>query len=116
MRAAGSLCVHLAQRGTRELLIAGERRARTIGAEERGWPAAHAQLALVREGAPLALDVLARSRRTVVHVTAATTRGRGLPEPCWRVAARPLAGIEGRFTVAGCSAQLLGERALSEAA
>jgi uncharacterized protein (DUF58 family) len=116
VRAAASLCAHLARRGGCELLMPGERRARTIGAEGRGWPAAHERLALVREGEPLALDALARNRRTVVHVTASPARGPELREPCWRVAPHPLAGIEVAFTVAGCSAQLLGERVRSEAA
>jgi uncharacterized protein (DUF58 family) len=116
VRAAASLGAHLARRGGCELLIPGERRARTIGAEGHGWPAAHERLALVREGEPLALDALAHNRRIVVHVTASAARGPELREPCWRVGAHPLAGIEVAFTVAGCSAQLLGERARSEAA
>jgi uncharacterized protein (DUF58 family) len=116
VRAAASLCVHLARRGGCELLLPGERRPRAIGADLRGWPAAHARLALVHAGGTLALDALASSARATVYVTACAGAGADLPAIRWRVAPHPLAGIEVAFTVAGCSAQPLGERARSEAA
>lgn len=47
VRAAASLTLALARNGGCRLLMAGERRALSIGADLLAWPAAHARLALV---------------------------------------------------------------------
>src|SRR6202007_1096610 len=51
LRAAASLCVHLARSGGCELLLPGEARAHAIGSALEYWPALHVRLALVRAGA-----------------------------------------------------------------
>ena len=56
VRAAASLCVHLARKGGCSVLLPGDRRAVDLGADLAGWPALHARLALVEPvtGAPAA--------------------------------------------------------------
>lgn len=45
VRAAGSLCWHLARAGGCAILLPGDRRAAEVESELRGWPAVHARLA-----------------------------------------------------------------------
>src|SRR5207253_4924794 len=52
VRAAASLCVHLARQGGAALLLPGERRAADVDRELRAWPSLHARLALVEAGGP----------------------------------------------------------------
>jgi uncharacterized protein (DUF58 family) len=107
LRATASLCVHLARRGGCLLLLPGERRAAAIAADLRGWPVLHARLALVRAGA----TGTARrppSRHASLYVTAADAVAPPVHGPCYRVGPHPLAGLGVAFTVAGCSAQLIG--------
>lgn len=47
VRAAGSLCWHLAREGGCSIVLPGDRRATPVEAELRGWAAAHARLALI---------------------------------------------------------------------
>jgi uncharacterized protein (DUF58 family) len=47
VRAAASLCLHLARHGGSTLLLPGESRSRRLDRSLRGWPELHARLALV---------------------------------------------------------------------
>src|SRR4051812_18528134 len=53
-RAAASLCLELARSGGCSLLLPGERRPVGLGPDLGAWPHAHARLALVEPGAPVA--------------------------------------------------------------
>ena len=55
VRAAASLCVHLARRGGCSLMLPGDRRATEIDPDLHAWPALHIRLALVEagDGAPV---------------------------------------------------------------
>ncbi len=61
VRAAASLCVHLARHGGCALLLPGDRRPTTLASELAAWPAAHARLALV--GPARSAPPLTRARR-----------------------------------------------------
>ena len=64
VRAAASLCVHLAREGGCALLLPGDRRPVDIGHDLGAWPALHARLALVEAGgAPPARRARAARRR-----------------------------------------------------
>ncbi len=114
VRAAASLCVHLARRGGCALLLPGDRRPTTIAFDLTGWPALHARLALVEAGS--IRPPLARARRSgaVMWVSARTdpprdlaraTAGAGyLVTPGADAAAGP------EFLVAGCSGRRIGRR------
>ena len=52
VRAAASLCVHLAPSRGCALLLAGERPPRQIDRQLQAWPRAHARLAMVEAGGP----------------------------------------------------------------
>ena len=115
VRAAGSLCVHLARDGGCALLLPGDRRPARIDRELYGFAELHARLALLEPdaGAP-PLGCLAGAS-TVVWVTAADVRINPLAQ--LRVPARyvvsphPRPGWPVRFTVAGCSGQWLAQEA-----
>src|SRR5436190_5812898 len=85
VRAAASLCVHLAREGGSSLLLPGERRGQDVDRELRAWPPLHARLALVERDS--AAPVAARLERTgpVFWVMAAT----GDPPPGIQRAAAP---------------------------
>jgi uncharacterized protein (DUF58 family) len=113
VRAAGSLCVHLARAGGCAILLPGERRPTEVGRELGPWPQVHARLALVESG--VGAPAMARAPRggAVFWVTATETRS--LPRTLtWLSAAArylvtptPLPGYKAVFTVAGCTGQLL---------
>jgi uncharacterized protein (DUF58 family) len=109
VRAAASLCLHLARRGGCTLLLAGDRQPLRIDRQLRAWPSAHARLALVE--ASTAAPSLARSATgTVFWVTAATPSGtvaRTARTACV-VTPNPLPARPTLFEVAGCYAQALG--------
>jgi uncharacterized protein (DUF58 family) len=115
LRAAASLCVHLARAGGCELLLPGESRPRAISPGLEGWPALHARLALVRAGTQGANAARFRGGRTIVYVTAAAQAG-AVAGPCWRVGPHPLASVAVAFEVAGCAGQLLEDGTLRAAA
>jgi len=111
LRAAASLCVHLARRGGCALLLPGERRATAIDPDLHAWPPLHARLALVAAGqTPGAAG--ANRAGAIVWVTA---RSNGLPGTLARAGAGqrylvspfPLPGRPVAFQVAGCSGQRL---------
>lgn len=112
VRAAASLCVHLARRGGSALLLGGDRRPTTIGPDLAGWPSLHARLALIE--ATTVRPPLARARRAgaVLWVSAR-------PDPP-RDLARATAGAgylvtpggqaDSDFLVAGCGGRRLSRR------
>ena len=51
VRAAASLCLHLARRGGCALLLPGDRRPLFVAPDLAAWPAAHARLAVVEADA-----------------------------------------------------------------
>jgi uncharacterized protein (DUF58 family) len=112
VRAAASLCVHLARAcGGCALLLPGERRPLHVDHELRGWRAAHVRLALVQAGG--AAPAVARSGHTgaILWVTASAGRppraARGAAAISHVVSPRPLPGAPVRFEVAGCYGQAL---------
>jgi uncharacterized protein (DUF58 family) len=105
VRAAASLCVHLAKRGGCMALLPGDRRATLLRADMRAWPALHARLALVQPTTgPQPVHVPPRML-TVIHVTARADAATRVSGPHYRVAPYPLAGLDVAFTVAGCAGQ-----------
>jgi uncharacterized protein (DUF58 family) len=114
VRAAASLCVHLARHGGCAVLLPGDRRPTTLEPELHGWPQLHARLALLepRAGAP---QLVGHARADVVlWVTAATAASEALARlraPVrYLVSPHPQATLPVQFAVAGCSGQRL-ERA-----
>jgi uncharacterized protein (DUF58 family) len=116
MRAAASLCVHLARRGGCALVLPGDRRPVPIDAELYGFPDLHARLAVLGpdDGAP-PLGCLAGAD-TVLWISAASGRCATLAQLRARVrylvSPHPQERWPVLFTVAGCSGQRL-ERAVA---
>lgn len=115
IRAAASLCVHLAQRGGCVALLPGDRRPTMIGAELRGWPHLHARFALVEPAPPPAIPTAPRSG-AVFWVTARARpalpralRGGG-PSQRYLVAPAGTTGRHPAFAVAGCEGHRMGQR------
>jgi uncharacterized protein (DUF58 family) len=110
VRAAASLCVHLARRGGCSLLMPGDRRAVDIGADLGAWPSLHVRLALVEPalGAPAAR--LESRRGAIFWVTGRA----GPPRAFERLNAERYLVSPGlmrggaAFTVAGCAGVALG--------
>jgi uncharacterized protein (DUF58 family) len=110
VRAAASLCVHLARGGGCSLLLPGDRRAVDVGPDLGAWPSLHVRLALVEPvlGAPAAR--LESRRGAIFWVT-----GRpGPPRALERLNAERYLVSPGlmrggaAFTVAGCAGVALG--------
>ncbi len=111
VRAAASLCIHLAGRGGCAALLPDDRRATEIEPDLRGWPQLHARLAVVEAGSPSAAVARAIRSGAVFWVTAAERPA--LPQalragvaPRYLVA--PSTGRSATFTVAGCDGWLVG--------
>jgi uncharacterized protein (DUF58 family) len=112
VRAAASLCVHLASLGGCGLLLAGDRAPKEIDAQLHTWPQAHARLAVIQPGGPPPSPRPTSRAELVFWVTAAAEapggryglRGRA----CFLVSPHPLPGADAAFTVAGCSGHRLG--------
>jgi uncharacterized protein (DUF58 family) len=109
VRAAASLCVHLAEIGGCALLLPGERRPAPLEPGLSGWPHLHARLAVVDGQAPPALSGLASRRGAIFYVTA-RPGGRVPPvlahaPAAGRILVVPgvLPGRRASFTVAGCT-------------
>jgi uncharacterized protein (DUF58 family) len=110
VRAAASLCVHLARVGGCGLLLGGDRLALTIDPQLRSWPRAHARLALVEAGAK-APPTARTATGTVFWVTAAAP-ATGLARGGWGrggclVTATAMPGVPTLFEVAGCHGHAL---------
>jgi uncharacterized protein (DUF58 family) len=111
IRAAASLCLHLARRGGCAILLGDRGTPTLVDPRMRVWADVHARLALVDPGAPAPAPRQARGRVATFWVTGAPAARAG------RVSARvmpgsyvvsplPAARVPVAFTVAGCSAQL----------
>jgi hypothetical protein len=107
VRAAASLCRHLADIGGCLLAVPGAPRLLRIDRRLGGWPDAHARLALAGPSTPRAARRLAQGARSLFWVSAsgrppALSRGRG--RSAFLVSPKPApegtAPVE--FTVAGC--------------
>jgi uncharacterized protein (DUF58 family) len=113
VRAAASLCVHLARLGGCALLLPGDRRAADLGPDLGGWAVLHARLALIEPVAAAPAARLAARRGAVFWVTARA----GLPRGLERVHAHrylvspSVQPGEAAFTVAGCAGIALGRGA-----
>jgi hypothetical protein len=117
VRAAASLCVHLAPKSGCACLLPGHRTPSVLDQRLRAWPQLHARLAVVVAGVPTASPDRANRRGSVFWVTGggperalALARGFG-PGPHYVVTARPPRSGRVAFTVAGCSATLVGRAA-----
>jgi uncharacterized protein (DUF58 family) len=111
VRAAASLCMHLARRGGCAI-IPGDRADPTlVDPRLRTWPDVHARLAIVEAGSPVPAPRQARGRVATFWVTGAAASAAG------RVSARVMPGsyvlspapaprVPAAFTVSGCTAQL----------
>lgn len=113
VRAAASLCLHLARSGGCSVFLPGDRRAADVGADLGGWPSLHARLALVEaaSGAPAAR--LETRRGAIFWVSPSARRPRVLERVhAQRFLVSPEAA-RGRaaFTVAGCTGVALGPAA-----
>ncbi len=114
VRAAASLCLHLAQvAGGCALLLPGEGRAIRVDPQLRAWPDAHARLALVeaRGGAPAVARALRANAVFWVTARGGERPGRGAAAMAARIAylvtPSPVRGLRSSFTVAGCHGQAL---------
>ena len=139
VRAAASLCVHLARAGGCALLLPGDRRPTVLESTLIGWPHLHVRLALVDDRSGPNVAGLASRRGPLLYVAAhhpgrapralshAVGGGRylivpggdGLPErvpASGAPSAAPAAGARS-FTVAGCTGyELSGSRRVAEVA
>jgi len=107
VRAAASLCHHLARRGGCLVLLPEDRRATVVSPDMRAWPKLHARLAMVSPGPAVRRAPDERRSTTIIRVTArreGSTRSSG---PHFRVAATAIEGLPVGFEVAGCAGQLL---------
>jgi uncharacterized protein (DUF58 family) len=122
VRAAASLCVHLAPSRGCALLLVGDRAPRQIDRQLHAWPRAHARLAVVQAGGSPPAVRRTPSASVVFWVTASrdVPVERLLPGGAgYLVSAGASPGPEPAFSVAGCDGQRLGawrRRPLAEAA
>jgi uncharacterized protein (DUF58 family) len=113
VRAAASLCVHLAREGGCAVLLAGEHRPIEIGHDLGAWPAIHVRLALVEPGPPPSSASLGPRGGAVIWVTGAdlTRAPRALERlPAGArllVSPTALPGVKPLFEVAGCTGCLV---------
>jgi uncharacterized protein (DUF58 family) len=113
VRAAGSLCVHLAQAGGCAVLLPGDRRPIEIGHDMGAWPGVHVRLALVESGSPPPSSTLGPRGGAVIWVTGADLQSapralERLPAGA-RIVVSPavLPGVRALFEVAGCTGCLV---------
>jgi uncharacterized protein (DUF58 family) len=121
VRAAASLCVHLARAGGCCLLLPGDRRATEVGPDLRSWPPLHVRLALVEpvQGPP----VLSRGDRSGALFWVSPAGGDGPPAlrratagVRFVVTPVPRGGARPSFTVAGCGGYRVGRGVARSAA
>ena len=113
VRAAASLCVHLAREGGCAVLLPGARRPIEIGHDMGAWPGVHVRLALVESGSPPPSSTLGPRGGAVIWVTGADLRSapralERLPAGA-RIVVSPAAlpGVRPLFEVAGCTGCLV---------
>ena len=117
VRAAASICLHLARHGGCLVLLAGEARPTVLGADLQSWPGLHARMALLAPGATLRRAPGSERRLKLIRVTASPDASGAEPAgPHFRVAPHPLPGRPTLFQLAGCSAQHLDGRRQAKAA
>ncbi|HYH61629.1 MAG TPA: DUF58 domain-containing protein [Solirubrobacterales bacterium] len=120
VRAAASLCVHLAPGVGCGVLLPGSRAPAMLDAHLRAWPALHARFAVVGSGAPTRLPSRAAGLRgSVFWVTARTPGSQSVPRMAgagkhYLVSAFELRGPPS-FEVAGCFGSLTSGRAAARA-
>jgi uncharacterized protein (DUF58 family) len=107
VRAAASLCVHLARRGGCLVALPDDPRPALLGSDLVGWPALHARLALIAPGTSTRRARIPRRGLSVILLTASAESERSPTGPHLRVGPHPLAGPATLFRLAGCSAQYL---------
>jgi uncharacterized protein (DUF58 family) len=113
VRAAASLCVHLAHAGGCAILLPNDRRPVEIGHDLAGWSGVHARLALVESGPAPPASRLGPRGGAVIWVTGADLRA--TPRALERmpagsryvVAPGMLPGVRAAFEVAGCTGCLV---------
>jgi uncharacterized protein (DUF58 family) len=114
VRAAASLCVHLARTGGCTILLPGTARPLEVDSGLTRWPRVHARLALVAAGETVhaapgsssaVLWVSGAAGREAARAARRWCRGVG---PVYVISPLPAPGLPGVFAVAGCTAQLLG--------
>src|SRR5688572_29406754 len=109
VRAAASICIWLARKDGCAVLLPGDRRPIDIGHDLGAWPAVHARLALVEEGAAPSSGVLGPRGGAVIWVTGADLRTtpralERLPAGSrYVVSPTRLPGVRPEFEVAGCT-------------
>ncbi len=117
VRAAASICLHLARQGGCLVLLSGEARPTVLGPDLQAWPGLHARMALLAPGAALRRAPGSERGLNVIRVTAsAAGAGAQAAGPHCRVAPQPLPGLPTLFVLAGCSAQQLDGRRQKKAA
>jgi hypothetical protein len=113
VRAAASLCVYLAREAGCAVLLPGDRRPIELTHDMGAWPAIHARLAVVQSGVTVQAGGLAPRAGSVVWVTGADLRRAPRALDRLPAAARfvvspsPLPGHRAKFTVAGCTGQVI---------
>lgn len=119
VRAAASLCFHLAPAAGCVLVLPGERAPLRIDPELRAWPQAHARLAMVEPSGSPPDSRIVRRAGTVFWVSATGTIPRLPPAIAgttrYLVTATAIDLGEPAFTVAGCEGRLAGKRIAAKA-
>ena len=109
VRAAGSLCRHLARAGGCSILLPGDRRAVEVAQDLGAWPSVHVRLALVEPVHEPPAPVHGGRSGAVIWVSArAWRRGpvaleRVVAGSRWLVAPEVPDGLAPAFTVSGCT-------------
>jgi uncharacterized protein (DUF58 family) len=116
VRAAASLCFHLARRGGCLVALGEDPSPTLLGADLRSWPRLHARLALLAAGSALRPMRSPRRGISVIHVTAAADGDPATAGPHLRLGPVPVEGIPTIFELAGCAAQFLDGRSARRAA
>ncbi len=110
VRAAASLCMHLAARGGCAVLLSDAVAPTLVDPRLRAWPDVHARLALVEAGQPTPMPRGMSGRAGAIWVSGATAPRAARPATrlspgCFVVTPAPALGVPVAFTVAECSAQ-----------
>jgi uncharacterized protein (DUF58 family) len=119
VRAAASICAHLAADGGCLLLLPAAKRPLRVGPGRGGWRRAHAMLALVEPSSRPPPASALRAAQTLFLVSAASEPKLprlGATTRLCLVTAAPIAGMRTLFEVAGCRGQARAGRAAREAA
>lgn len=119
VRAAASICAHLAADGGCSLLLPAAKRPVRVGPGRDGWRRAHAMLALVEPSRRPPPASALRATRTLFLVSAASAPrlpGLGVSTRLCLVTAAPLDGMRTLFEVAGCRGHAPAGGAAREAA